>query len=133
MKRLLVVLVLAMVATAVAAAPAYAYLDAQGAAYTATTAPTVTVPHAGILGVATTQGKAAQVALFRGGGMHVGMVPASHGGTGVGIAAILVLVIGLASCAILADRRQPVSAASGNESVQFLGHKPTAEQGRKAA
>lgn len=133
MKRLLVVLVLAMVATAVAAAPAYAYLDAQGAGSAATTAPTVTVPHAGILGVATTQGKAAQVAMFRGRGTHIGMVPASHGGTGVGIAALLVLVIGLASYAILADRRRRVSAASGSESVQLPGHTPAAEQGRKAA
>jgi hypothetical protein len=131
MKRLLVVLVLAMVATAVAAAPAYAYLDAQGAAYTPTTAPTVTVPHAGILGVAATQGKAAQVAMFRGGGMHVGMVPASHGGTGVAIALLLAIVVGVAVYAIVTDRRQ--APAKSAEPARLAAFKPNADQRRNAA
>ncbi len=131
MKRLLVVLVLAMVATAVAAAPAYAYLDAQGASYTATTAPTVTVPHAGILGVATTQGNTTQVALFRGRGTPIGMVPASHGGTGVAIALLLAVVIGGAVYAMATDRRQ--TPAKSAKPAPLPAFKPNADQKRKAA
>ena len=93
MKRLLIATVLMMVVLAVVAAPAFAYLD-QGSGYAATTAPTVAVPHAGILGVATAQGTAAQVAMFRGRGMHIATVPVSHGGTSVIIALLLAVVIG---------------------------------------
>ena len=131
MKRLLIALVLAMVATAVAVAPAYAYRDAQGASYTATTAPTVTVPHAGILGVATTEGAAARVVVFRGRGMNIATVPVSHGGTGVAIALLLAAVIGGIVYALATyPRRAP---AKSSEPGRLPAFKSNADQRHKAA
>ena len=131
MKRFLIATVLTMVVLAVVAAPAFAYLDARGAGSPATSAPTVAVPHAGILGVATTQGTAARVAMFPGRGMHVGTVPVTHGGTSVAIALLLAVVIGGAVYALATYPRQ--APAKSSEPARLPAFKPNADQRHKAA
>jgi hypothetical protein len=133
MKRLLVVLVLTLVVVAVAASPAYAYLDAHGAGSAATTAPTVTVPHAGILGVSATDGRIAQAAMTRGRGLPNGVVPASRGGAGAIVVMILAVVIGATVSAIVAERRRPQPAVADGELVRFRAHGTATSQGRTAA
>ena len=130
MKRFLIATVLMLVVLAVVAAPAFAYLD-QGSGYAATTAPTVAVPHAGILGVATAQGTAAQVAMIRGRGMQIATVPASHGGTSIIIALLLAVVIGIAVYALGASGRQ--APAKSAEPARLPALKPNADQRHKAA
>ena len=130
MKRFLIATVLMVVVLAVVAAPAFAYLD-QGSGYTATTAPTVAVPHPGILGVATPQGKTARVVVFRGHGVNSATVPMTHGSANVAIALLLVAVIGIAVYA-LASYRRPAPAESAAP-THLPAFKPNAEQKHKAA
>ncbi len=132
MKRFLIAVVLmTVVVLAVVAAPAFAYLDPQGSGYAATTAPTVAVPHAGILGVAVAQGKAAQVAMGRGRGVNIATVPVTHGGANVAIALLLAVVIGGIVYALATyPRRAPTKSAEPGRLPAF---KPNTDQEHKAA
>ncbi len=130
MKRLLVFLVLAMAVPAMMGAPAYAHLDPKAGA------PVATGPHsAAAVGVATTQGSTASVATIGGRGMPNGTRHASRVGTatGVGIAVILVLVVGGAVFALAASRRHPAPAQSAGAPVRLPGYKTAADQKRRAA
>jgi len=131
MKRSLIATVLIMVVLAVAAAPAFAYLDSQGAGSAATAAPTVAIPHAGFLSVAAAQGRTAPVAMFRGRGMRVAMVPVGYGGTGVAITLLLAVVIGGAVYAMATGRRQ--TAAKSVEPARLPAFKANADREREAA
>jgi hypothetical protein len=147
MKRLLVVLVLTLIATAVAAAPAFAaspFIAPRGApvvhqasAGAATVPASVAfasahIPRAGTVGWAATKGASPQVAKTYSRGMSVIVPSAGRSAAGVGVAALLVLVIGGAVYAMVADRRRPASAMSISQPARFSSYQ-TAEQKREAA
>jgi hypothetical protein len=146
MKRLLVLLVLTVVATAVAAAPAYADLVAQGAGYAASPQASLApaalpanvsyaaahIPQAGSIGWTAAQTAGTQVTKIFGRGMSVSLPSAGQGAPGVAIAALLVLAVGGAVVALVADRRRTPAAASAAEPVRIGGHKATGQE-RKAA
>ena len=69
--------------------------------------------------------------MFRGCGMHVGMVPVGQGGTGVAIALLLATVIRGAVYAIPADWRQ--APAKSAKPARLPAFKFAADEKRKAA
>ena len=98
-----------MVVVAVAAAPAYASPAPQAGASFATASRRGHIPRAAGVGVVTTRGTSARAVLIHGRGLPQGVLSATQGATAVAIAALLVLVIGGAVLAIVAERRRPAA------------------------
>ncbi len=126
MKRLLLVLVLTVVVLAVVAAPVYA----KGGPVFAPRHPAPVAHHA--TPTAALPGTNAHV-VIRGRGVATGLTPVTNSGTGVGIAALLVLVVGGAVYAIVADRRQARPAASTARAAQLPDYSAATDQKGEAA
>ena len=134
MKRLLVFLVLTTVVLAGAASPAYAHLDRQAGGNVVAAGPhSAVVAHGGSGRVAATQGGSARAIMAHGRRVSERALRASRGGTSLGIAALLVLVIGGAVYALVADRRRPTPAVPASAPARLPAHKTAAGQRRKAA
>ncbi len=127
MKRLLTVLVLTMVVLAVVAAPVYA----KGGPVFAPHHPAHVAHHATL--AAALPGTTAHVVVIRGRGVAIGLTPVNDSGTGVAIAAALVLVIGGIAYAIVADRRQLKPAAAAAKAAQFPDYSAGTDQRGEAA